>query len=35
VIKYIFSEEDDLTDETKKQLKEARQTQDSEYVKLN
>ena len=34
VIKHILSEEGDLTESAKKQLKEARKTPNSEYIKL-
>jgi hypothetical protein len=35
VIKYILSEEGELTDEAKKRLAEARETPDSEYIGLD
>ena len=35
VIKHILSEEGELREEAKRQLKEARKTPNSEYIKLN
>ena len=35
LIKHILSEEGELTEQAKKQLKEARQTEDSVYIKLD